>query len=397
MADTMIISEKELNYIETLYLSANLQDFDTRPPHTHLDIHLDEIPQKEIDYQYGSLRCAYMYNYFLDTLPIDNTPPKLANGYEWFSTPDYQIGFMPYDKAKKSNLPNCVIQFNQNYMYQQDKFLTSLSLPLGGTASDYTIKRIDISKIFKSPVDYTVDHNYISPYRSKHSFNRHENTIYLGSRKNGNVFRMYPKTTELKETKNYKKIELLSQYFGDIENLYTFELELRRSHLRDVLDIHTLADISKVYDAYSNIVGRIRIYLDTDHNKALLKNNNRGRIQAFTITPFKDYKRIPKEKYKPSKDYALEHIQQTFKKYVESMHITLEKEIEKLRLEFAVSLASNTRQDILIEFSPSEERMEDIDALHKYELIRNGQTNELEKEAYQAFKPHVFNDPNLIF
>ncbi len=185
-------------------------------------------------------------------------------------------------------------------MFTLDHDLTALDLPFGTDRTKYHIKRIDITKIAKHDEDYTKNYGYLSPYRTQDIVN---GTIYLGNRKNGNVFRMYDKTKELMtDTKDhpidYKKIELLSSYFGSIENLYTYELELHRSQLKGTLGIETLADLPKVYAANKNIVGKIRFYRDNDRNKRLIRNNHRDRVSCRRLTDFVEYKRIAKKKYR---------------------------------------------------------------------------------------------------
>lgn len=381
MADKPIITQKELNYIETLYLYANLENFINPTEHPDID-------------GYGAY--ILMMQYINDTLLHAGTYLNESNGRSWYKFDNYRMGIMPYDKAKKSNQFNIEIQYEQHHMFTLNKELSDLDLPFGGTHDHYHIKRVDVCKIFKSPVDYTIGHNYLSPYRNINGHNRKENTVYLGNRRNGNVFRMYPKTIELKETENYKKIELLSSYFGDIEDLYTFELELHRSQLKGTLGIETLDDLEKVYQAHKNIVGKIRIYEDNDHNKRLVRTNHRSRIKGYTITEYVEYERVLKKRYKPSKSYAMDRQTKTFNRYIESMGITDEKEINKLKLEFGMNIASNDKQDFKIEFEDNLSTIQFNEMKEKHERLRDG-NNQLESEAYNAFKPWVFNDPNKIF
>ena len=193
MADNMIVSEKELNYIETLYLYANLEDFVTTE-FSHNDHWIGEptpdgkvITREEVDESYGVDKYNFMLGYVEDSILINSKELGESKGRRWYQLPNYRLGIMDYDKSKIANQPNVIIQYEQHYMFGLDRFLLDLELPFGGVCSDYMIKRIDITKIFKSKVDYTLNHNYISPYRNIGGYNRHDNTVYLGSRKNGNV------------------------------------------------------------------------------------------------------------------------------------------------------------------------------------------------------------------
>jgi len=400
MAINKIITQKELNYIETLYLYANLEDFITKESNA-LDWLINEVNQKtqklitfeDVESLYDHEKYTNMLSYVYDTLLFDAELLGDSNGRFWYKLDNYRIGIMDFDKAKSSNQFNVEIQYEQHHMFTLDRNLKGLDLPFVGTFDQYRIKRIDICKIFKSPIDYTVGHNYLSPYRNPNGHSRHENTVYLGNRKNGNVFRMYPKTKELMETENYKKIELLSKYFGDIENLYTFELELHRNQLKGTLGIDTLSELEKLYQAYGNIVGKIRIYEDNDHNKRLLKGNHRSRIKGLLITDFVDYERLEKKRYKPSKSYAMDRQKRTFNRYIESMNIVDDVEIDNLRLEFGMNISSNYKQDVIIEFEDSDFTFGINKMKEKHEVIRNNQDNLLELEAKRAFRKVVQN-PN---
>jgi len=426
MVINKIITEKELNYIETLYLYANLEDFITKDSHA-LDWLIGEINQKtnkritfkDVEPLYSEEKYSHMLSYVYDTLLHSARYLGDASGRSWYEFDNYRIGIMDYKKAKIANQFNVEIQYEQHHMFTLDSSLKGLDLPFGGTHDQYHIKRIDICKIFKSPIDYTIGHNYLSPYRNVNGHNRKDNSVYLGNRRNGNVFRMYPKTIELRETENYKKMELLSSYFGDIEDLYTFELELHRSQLKGTLGIDTLGDLDKVYKAYKNIVGKIRIYKDTDKNKKLVKQGNRSRIEGLMITDYIDYERVLKKRYKTSKEYAMSRQEKTFNRYIESMGITEEKAINKLKLEFAINIASNDKQDVKIEFEDRKELTIDkvpfkIDGMtfykdsdfvnelgysemkEKHERMRDG-NDKLQSEAINAFRLVPFNDPRKIF
>ena len=372
--DNVIIPQKERNYIDTLYLSCNLQDHYT---FTHIgSIELGE----HLRYEYQRKTLENLYLLGMGTLGT-------ANGYEWYQLPNYRIGIMEYAKAKRANQPNCIIQYEHDHLWELDQSLNGLDLPFTKDLTKYMIKRIDITKTAVIDTDYTIHHGYISPFRTDPlNHTRHENTVYLGSRKNGNVFRMYPKTKELMDTKSYDKIAKYSAYFGTIENLYTFEHELHRSYLKETLGIDTLSQLPKVWRASQNIVSKIRIFEYTDRNKKLLEQNNRKRIEAMILSPFVEYDRPEKKKYKRSYKAMVRRCRAEIDAYLRS-----EEGREEESVAFYAKLQFDLMHDVLdgsdIEFTvtDSDRKIEDDAMRAKWEAMKDGQTNELELEAQKRF------------
>lgn len=409
MSDTRIVTEKELNYIETLYLYANLQDFllednnewvydfnDPRP--IKHGLHKRQYPEfmgTELD-----SRSAYktFLSYLHDTLLIDENYLNDAKGRSWYSCGKYRIGIMDYDLAKKANQFNALIQYEQHYMFEIMNDFEYLELPFGGHFGNYHIKRIDLTKIAKHKECYIRDFGYISPFRG---FSNHKGTIYLGNRDNGQVFRMYDKSKELFSTEKGKKIDwtkidLLSSYFGDVEDLYTYELELTRVHLKENLGIDTLSDYKKVFDVYKNTVGKIRMYPINDKNMKLLKQNNRKRIKAFTLTNYCNYERVVKKKYEPSFDYAVNKAIKVLNSYVEAMKIKPLNEDGSDNPEFQQTyenLVAKIIEKVISNPFESDKQKIFSNSIH---LIEN-QSNELEVESKRIFASPIFpKNQNLI-
>lgn len=367
MTDKKMITQKELNYIETLYLYCNLQDFANSDDHPTL--------------KYFNVR-SWLENVLL----FDCKHTSDANGRKWYKCPNYNIGIMDYNIAKSSNQFNILIQYNQKHMFTLRSDLSDLDLPFGNEddLGKYHINRIDITKIAKQKLDFTKRYDFISSFRTKSNY---RGTIYLGNRENGNVFRMYNKTKELQSTENgkkidSKKIELLSEYFGDIENLYTYELELRRSHLKENLGIETLLDLDKVFDVYKNTVGSIRIFKDNDSNRRKLDNKHHNRIFAWKITDYVEYERVSKKRYKTSFDYAGQSVLKTIDNHIDSMG---EKRTNDEYLKF-VNYIFSERIDLIdesmiigIEDTVYSDDMAQMTAKHID--MRDNQSNELELEA----------------
>jgi hypothetical protein len=365
MNDKRIITQKEKNYIETLYLNINVSD-----------AFVDDA---------GSRVSHYIgMEYINDMLLPLGVSLGFADGRIWYQFPNYRMGLMDYDKSKISNQYTCVIQYEQSHMWSLDKNLTSLDLPFIADRKHYHIKRIDITKIAKLSEDYTENYGYISPYRGM----RNEyGTVYLGHRKNGNVFRIYNKTRELLETGNFKKIELLSSYFGDIENLYTFELELHRKMLVSSLGVDTLADLPSLYSASANIISQIKFYKNNDKNKKLLRENNRSRIFCRVLTDFISYERVERKEYKTSFDYAVSQMVKIADTYVDSMDVFGDNE---LYMSFANAFlrkrVSQANKDLVITFEDTVLSNEIDEMRAKHENMRVNQSNELELEAKRIFE-----------
>lgn len=404
MVINKIITEKELNYIETLYLYTNLETFISEKS-TALDwvIGMDKegggiMMPSDVEEMYDAEKYTHMLTYVHDTMLQDAEYIGDANGRTWYKFDNYRLGIMDFYAAKKSNQFNVEIQYYQHHMFTLDPKLKNLELPFDGTFDQYHIKRIDVSQIVKTPQDYLTNYGFISPFRKIHKegTSQKTETIYLGNRKNGNVFRMYNKTIELKvDTKekpiDYKKIALFTNYFGDIENLYTFELELHRRYLKPSFGIDKLSDLEKVYKVYSQTVGKIEIYKDNDKNKDHIRLKNYDRIDTMQFTEYKEFKRLKSKTYKPSKDFLVKTNVDRFERFEKSLSEPLSYVQRLIIIDEIVS--GILKKDVSIEITSSQEEINYDKFVEKVENVRQNQDNSLEKEAYRAFKKVVAN-PN---
>lgn len=368
MNDKTILPQNEKNYVETLYLYINLENASTA----------------DLKTEHSTLRYFNVVSYMSDNMFPNAICLGESKGRTWYQFPNYRLGIMDYDKAKIVKQYNCLIQYEQHHLFTLDKNLNGLDLPFDISREHYKIKRIDITKIAKLDIDYTDNYGYISPYRG---MTNDRGTIYLGHRKNGNVFRIYNKTKELLETANFKKIELLSKYFGSIENLYTFELELSRSVLNGSLGIDNLSQLKKVYAANKNIVSKIRFYKNHDKNKKLVKDGHSERVPCRVLTDFIEFERIEKKHYKPSFDYAVEQIVKIADIYAEKMDIKKSNDIYmKIANAFLSRRVSQKNKDLVISFEDTHLSNVMDEMTTKHHLMRDNQSNELELEADRAFK-----------
>lgn len=388
MVINKIITQKELNYIETLYLYCNLQDFIST-------INFNSIGEVSTDDIQSTVVYRHVLAYYYDTLLSSAEYLGESSGRMWYKLPNYRIGIMDCDLAKRANQFNVEIQYEQSHMFSLEPMLKGLDLPFGDELHKYHIRRVDVTQIVKTPKDYLTNHSFISSYRTEARIKRNDitETMYLGNRKNGNVFRMYNKTIELMTDNkehpiDHKKIELFSSYFGDIENLYTFELELHRKYIKKAFGIDTLADLEKIYKVYSEMVGKIKIYKDTDENKKHVDTKHYDRIkEVYIFTEYKEFKRVTQKRYKPSKYYAVNKAVNAIEGYERSMGILSEAEKILMVDEIASRLFGNRDIEINIGSSSYDEMRE------KHESLRDNQSNDLEKQAYKAFRTVAYN-PN---
>ena len=406
MISSKIVTEKTLNYIETLYLYANLQDFITYES-TAYDWLLGEeksngqcIGIKDLESMYEFDKYKRMMDYVYDTLLSSAEFLGHSKGRDWYKFPNYRLGIMDYDLSKRSNQFNIEIQYSQAHMFSLKPMLEDLDLPFDGSFSQYSIKRIDVSQIVKTPIDYLTNYNYISPYRAIDRFSKNgkTETIYLGHRRSGNVFRMYNKTIELKTDNkehpiDFSKIDLFGQYFGDIENLYTFELELHRKYIKPTFGIDTLEDLEKVYKAYREIVGKIRIYEDNDKNKIHIKNKHHNRIKnLFQFVEYKEFKRLKSKKYKPSEQFLVKKTIDMFTKYEKSLPEPLQ---EHQRIIVVEKILSGIFKAPDISIGLNDYEKDDFD--NKIEFLRDNQDDQLFKDANRIFAPVMLQTADDVF
>ena len=416
MANTHIVTEKELNYIETLYTYCNLQDFVS---HTTQQLYREESEKKyellveELGgihkYQEAVLMSTaeecykYMLQYVADTLLGSCKFLGTSKGRDWYDLGYCRLGIMDYHVARKANQFNVSIQYSQSHMFSLGSGLKGLKLPFDGELSQYFIHRIDLTKIVKTDKDYLTNHSFISPYRSIARFGNDTSTetVYLGKRDSGNVFRMYNKSIELQVDNkehpiDFKKIELFSKYFGDIENLYTFELELHRKYLKPNFGIDSLSDIVKVYDVYREIVGKIKIYEDTDDNKRLISQKHHDRIDTYIFCDYVECKRIQKKKYETSEKYLVNKIASLVQRYEDSLSEKLE-DWQRLVLLDKILSSVLKGHDVSIELEDDEPTEDYNHLVGRIELMRDGQDDTLYREANFAFAPIFSQKADDVF
>ena len=375
--NNVIITKKEINYIDTLYLSCNLEDFFTLSmlPIVEGLSTLEKVTKEFEDIDLSpNHRYRWFYEYALVPMLEESQYLGISDGREWYSFDLYRIGIMDYDKAKKANQHNCVIQYEHSHIFELGLTLDDLELPFGDEYSKYKVKRIDITKTARVEKDYTFGYGYISPFK-QHPFkyNRVEDTIYLGRRSNGCVFRVYNKTKELQQNKDYAKLSKFQDIFnGDIEDLYTFELEFRRSYLKESLGIDNLSQFDDILKASQNIISKIKFIKDNEINRRLVEQNNRNRIEYEVLTEYIAFKRPTKKKYGRSRSAMIKRIKKEINAYLSAFP-------DEDNISFYISLIPELLSDVAngkdleIDIDDSERKKEYDEMFKRFEEQRNNQ------------------------
>jgi len=95
--DKFIITQKELNYIETLYTYASIENF-----------YSIFFPKEYLCY--GELAYHNCINYYHDNVLVFAEFLNEAKGRLWYRTENYRIGIMDYELAQK--LINTLLKYN---------------------------------------------------------------------------------------------------------------------------------------------------------------------------------------------------------------------------------------------------------------------------------------------
>jgi len=152
------------------------------------------------------------------------------------------------------------------------------------------------------------------------------------------------------------------------------------------LGIDTLAELDRVWTASQSITSRIRIFPVTDYNRKQIESNHRQRIKAMTLTPFTEYDRPERKRYKRSYKAMVRRMKSELDAYLVS-----EEGREWESLAGYVGLVYDLLEDRLdgkdlTIWVNDSDRKRDMDKMRaKHEAMRDGQTNELELEAIARF------------
>lgn len=305
-----IIPQKEENYIDTLYLYANAEDLFEG---SYIDV---------ID----------VYNEVCKTIVFKKYPESEQIGYSnnrrWFDTPNFRIGIMDLETARKLNQYTLEIQYKHHHIFNLNNDITRLELPYGSDLSKYKIKRVDVTKTALLDIDYTKDHGFITTFRddglNPKRVGEGALTVYFGTR-GVCTLRIYSKTDELMAKQDYAKIERYRAIFGDIENLYTFEYEFHRKYLVKNYDIDSLKDFDKILKLGAMKLGEIGIFEINDKNIKHYKNRHHSRIEQYRFKSNDFLKRKEQKNYSRSFTYLIRQLNKHIDRYIMTSDVKVSK------------------------------------------------------------------------
>ena len=244
-------------YIDTLYLSWRFDD-------------IVEI---------GELETEFFKNYGANYLGT-------SSGYNWFLVEGIcRVGIVAdVNNIFKAKLHAFVIQYDNRYLLEHtiDNLYGVLDLDtLVFSKDEAIVKRIDFSVITNNIEFFNLD--VVSRYRSRTEISKNDvlETVYLGKRSNGKVFRYYRKDIELLQDKNLVKQDYFMQYFQKIDfslPITVLELELHRKFLRDCYGFSYLKDIDKLLSIVLDQFTDIKFYEPTPENKKFVEQRNYSHI-----------------------------------------------------------------------------------------------------------------------
>jgi len=276
-----------------------------------------------VDTLYLYYKCTY--DEYIKALGVFAGYPIIsyAKGYDWYDFGIARVGLMDYNKAKIANTYPIVIQYNAIYL--MTIHINDLKLFFSPHLDQYIIKRIDYAYTFNvSMIDFDlIDSIVVSRYFRKSSViygsDRKKETLYLGLRRTGKVFRLYNKSKELIDKNNHEKQQILNHHFGTLDNLFVYEIELHRKYLRDRCNIDTLAQIDKLNSVVYTLFSSLQFCEDTEENVINIKNNNYNRIDFrspfLDIIKTQEFDFVPVKRYEKSKDFLLKSLYDTIKQY----------------------------------------------------------------------------------
>lgn len=246
-----------------------------------------------IDTLYLSYNCDFLA--YKEALQIIAEKPLLyyRDGRHYYDFGYARVGHLDWEICQRSNNYPFVIEYNFNYLYQTDLIFCwqQIKLPFPNDFRTYLVKRMDYNCTFQTRDRTLLESLYVSPYFRKGSEfwgqNREVETIYLGMRKTGKTFRIYNKSKELEDKKNFIKCDMLRNVFGSTVNLYSLEVELLRKYIISRTNIDgSLADFYEIIKLARTLLGSIKYCKNTPKNLALIKSKNYNKIDFKYIDKY---------------------------------------------------------------------------------------------------------------
>lgn len=272
-----------------------------------------------IDTLYLSYNCDF--EAYLEALEIiaDKDLAFYRDGRHFYDFGYARVGHLDWEICQKSNNYPFVVEYNFEYLYQTDLLSDwqQIELPFGDILfddclfEDYLIKRIDYNITFQMEDCELLQKIFVSPYFQKPwlsldgSYNTE--TVNLGYRKTGKGFRLYNKTKELSDKKNFIKCDMLRNTFGSLDNLYSLEVEILRKYILQRTDCKgRLCDFEKVVELAKHLLGSIKYCDWTEKNLKLMRSKNYNKITFDFIAKYVgDIEFTPVKKYTKTTDGLL--------------------------------------------------------------------------------------------
>jgi len=266
----------------------------------------------------SSIKTNFEFATFLNANPFflssDHKMLGKSRNYFWYDFDDnFRIGLSAdSDVTIKSNNFFVTIQFNSSYLFGKSFDDIYKNLPFKKSILNWDISRIDLN--FVIDIVEKPEFNLLQKLVLSHIFRR-TNTIgntngiietrYLGTRKNGFMLRIYNKSKELNDVSSFKVFSY-EEYFENINNLITFEIEIHRKHLKSK-NISTLFNSNNfifLYNYFLFVLRDLRFFENTSKNIIYIKNENYSYVKfssPFSHLVFDSFFLSPCKKiYEPS-------------------------------------------------------------------------------------------------
>lgn len=274
----------------------------------------------------SSIKNSFEFATFLSVNPFfsnsDCTIIGKSKNYFWYNFDDnFRIGLsIDHDITMRSGNFFVIIQFNNSYTFGKSFNDIYENLPFKKSILNWYISRIDLNFV----IDFVEkpEFDLLQKLVLSHTFRR-TNTIgntngiietrYLGTRKNGFMLRIYNKSKELDDVSSFKVFSY-EQYFENIDNLTTFEIEIHRKYLKHK-NISTLFNSDNfifLYNYFLSILKDLRFYENTIENITYIKSENYDYVEfvsPFSHLIFDSFFPLANfKKYKPSIPNLIEKI-----------------------------------------------------------------------------------------
>ena len=268
---------------------------------------------------------AEFYSKFKGRFEIVGT----SQGYHWFLLPNFgRIGVIAdYENIYRANAYSFIIQYDNEYLLKESinnldifpKKIDTLIFPRLETK----IKRIDFSIITNDTRILSDSVDSLSRYRSQTVIKKGDRveTVYLGKRANGKVFRYYRKDIELMQDKNILKADYFRFYFPDIDfnkPVMVAELELHRKHLMPKYGINGFADWNKILTLFRQNFMDIKFYVKNDENIRLIEQRHHDKVETICFD-FVVKKKLEqnRDQYKPSLSFLFSRVDKIIQKFLD--------------------------------------------------------------------------------